>query len=530
MTVAMYLRLSSEDIDLKSSDKTESESISNQRGLLKEYLRGRPEFSGAEILEFCDDGWSGKNFERPAFVQMMEQVKTGKIHCIVVKDLSRFGRDYLVVGNYISRVFPFLGVRFIAVNDGFDSTRQADIDSLDTLFKTLIYDLYSRELSQKVKSAKRQRAAKGLFLGPFAPYGYRKDPRDKNHLIPDPEAAAVVQRIFRLAAEKHAPREIAAILNADGVPSPMRYKQENGCSRERWPSIHEHNFWTRNTLYTILRDERYLGTAVYGKRERDMVGLVHSVKKAKADWITVEAAHEGIIEPELFQAAQAELKAFSEKDSPAPNKNPLRRKVICGCCGYAMQLVKAKAPYYRCCSAELGLPYGCTTEPVSQADIQDAVLTLIRTYAQCAVDPERLQATQRQRIRQAQKQAEKAIAALQNRRQQLELLLQNLYEQLIDGSTSREAYLSQKQKIAAQLQELTEKETELKTATSVSDADTSPVLERYRQYIELDTLTPAIAKELVQRVVIYPDNRLEVQLNCRDELEALLTESHLSKS
>lgn len=530
MTVAMYLRLSSEDIDLKSSDKTESESISNQRGLLKEFLRGRPEFAGAEILEFCDDGWSGKSFERPAFLQMMEQVKTGKIHCIVVKDLSRFGRDYLVVGNYISRVFPFLGVRFIAVNDGFDSTRQADIDSLDTSFKTLIYDLYSRELSQKVKSAKRQRAAKGLFLSPFAPYGYRKDPRDKNHLIPDPEAAAVVQRIFRLAAEKHAPKEIATILNADGIPSPMRYKQKSGCSRERWPSIHEHNFWTRNTLYTILRDERYLGTAVYGKRERDMVGLVHSVKKTKADWITVEAAHEGIIEPELFQAAQAELKAFSEKDSPAPNANPLRRKVICGCCGYAMQLVKAKAPYYRCCSAELGLPYGCKTEPVSQTDIQDAVLALIRTYAQCAVDLDRLQAEQRRRIRQAQKQAEKAITALQNRRQQLELLLQNLYEQLIDGSTDREAYLAQKQKIAAQLQELAEKEAELKAAASASHTDTSPILERYRQYTELDTLTPVIAKELVQRVVVYPDSRLEVQLNCRDELEALLTEAHSPKS
>lgn len=522
MTVAMYLRLSSEDIDLKSSDKTESESISNQRGLLKEFLRGRPEFAGAEILEFCDDGWSGKNFERPAFLQMMEQVKTGKIHCIVVKDLSRFGRDYLVVGNYISRVFPFLGVRFIAVNDGFDSTRQADIDSLDTSFKTLIYDLYSRELSQKVKSAKRQRAAKGLFLSPFAPYGYRKDPRDKNHLIPDPEAAAVVQRIFRLASEKHAPKEIASILNADGIPSPMRYKQKSGCSRERWPSIHEHNFWTRNSLYTILRDERYLGTAVYGKRERDMVGLVHSVKKTKADWITVAAAHEGIIEPELFQAAQAELKAFSEKDSPAPNANPLRRKVICGCCGYAMQLVKAKTPYYRCCSAELGLPYGCKTEPVSQTDIQDAVLALIRTYAQCAVDLDRLQAEQRQRIRQAQKRAEKALTALQNRRQQLELLLQNLYEQLIDGSTDRAAYFAQKQKMTAQLQELTEKEAGLKAAASVSGADTLPILERYRQYTELDTLTPSIAKELVQRVVVYPDSRLEVYLNCRDELEEML--------
>lgn len=195
-----------------------------------------------------------------------------------------------------------------------------------------------------------------------------------------------------------------------------------------------------------------------------------------------------------------------------------------------MQLVKAKAPYYRCCSAELGLPYGCKTEPVSQTDIQDAVLALIRTYAQCAVDLDRLQAEQRQRIRQAQKQAEKALTALQNRRQQLELLLQNLYEQLIDGSTDREAYLSQKQKITAQLQELTEKDAELKASASVSDADTSPVLERYRQYTELDTLTPAVAKELVQRVVVYPDSRLEVQLNCRDELEALLAEVRSSIS
>lgn len=158
------------------------------------------------------------------------------------------------------------------------------------------------------------------------------------------------------------------------------------------------------------------------------------------------------------------------------------------------------------------------------------MLALIRTYAQCAVDLDRLQAEQRQRIRQAQKQAEKALTALQNRRQQLELLLQNLYEQLIDGSTDREAYLSQKQKITAQLQELTEKDAELKASASVSDADTSPVLERYRQYTELDTLTPAVAKELVQRVVVYPDSRLEVQLNCRDELEALLAEVRSSIS
>ncbi len=151
--VAKYLRLSSEDADLKQSGKAESNSISNQRNLLDAYIRGIPEFTDATVLEFCDDGWSGKNFERPAVQAMLEQVRHGQIQCIAVKDISRFGRDYLTVGNYISRIFPFLGVRFIAVNDGLDSIRPMDVDSLDTSFKELLYDLYSRDLSRKVRNA-----------------------------------------------------------------------------------------------------------------------------------------------------------------------------------------------------------------------------------------------------------------------------------------------------------------------------------------------------------------------------------------
>ena len=185
MKTAMYLRISSEDEDLRTGEKNESESISNQRSLLREYVSGHAELAGSEILEFCDDGWSGTNFERPAVKELLEQVKRGQINCILVKDLSRFGRDYLTVGDYISRVFPFLGVRFISVNDGFDSSNPLDIDSLDTSFRTLIYDLYSRDLSRRVKSAKKARAERGAFLSPYAPYGYVKDPEDKNHLLVD---------------------------------------------------------------------------------------------------------------------------------------------------------------------------------------------------------------------------------------------------------------------------------------------------------------------------------------------------------
>lgn len=166
-TVAKYLRLSSEDADLNKTEKLESNSISNQRNLLDSFISRTPDFSGAAVTEFCDDGWSGKNFERPAFQEMIAQVQQGKIQCIIVKDMSRFGRDYLVVGNYISRVFPFLGVRFIAVNDGLDSIRQTDIDSLDTSFKALLYDLYSRDLSRKVRSALFFRAKRGDYVAAF---------------------------------------------------------------------------------------------------------------------------------------------------------------------------------------------------------------------------------------------------------------------------------------------------------------------------------------------------------------------------
>ena len=177
MKTAMYLRISSEDEDLRTGEKDESESISNQRSLLREYVSGHAELAGSEILEFCDDGWSGTNFERPAVKELLEQVRRGQINCILVKDLSRFGRDYLTVGDYISRVFPFLGVRFISVNDGFDSSNPLDIDSLDTSFRTLIYDLYSRDLSRRVKNAKKSKSRARGVSQPLCAVWIRQRPK-----------------------------------------------------------------------------------------------------------------------------------------------------------------------------------------------------------------------------------------------------------------------------------------------------------------------------------------------------------------
>lgn len=522
--IAVYLRLSSEDGDLKDTGKLESESISNQRGLLQDFIRGRPEFDVYEIVEFCDDGWSGKNFERPGFIEMMKAVRHREIHCIVVKDFSRFGRDYLEVGNYLSCVFPFLGVRFISVNDGFDSSRPQDIDSLDTEFKTLIYDLYSRELSRKVKSAKRQRAEQGLFLSPFAPYGYVKDPDNKNRLVVDDEAAEVVRRIFTMMADGIKLTEIVTILNREGVPTPMLYKRGAGCSRGYWPSIHDENIWTPGMLFKLFRDERYVGKCVYGKRERDRVGHWHTVKYSRSDWVVVDETHEGIVSKELFWRVQARMREYKEYEPVISDRNPLRGKVVCGTCGYAMALSNTKNAKYHCKIARFEDRYGCSSGGILQADINELVVTQIRTYAAYAVSLERLSVLQAERLRMEKKRAVQELAALQGRSNQLEAALQELYEQLIEGNIDREAYLSDKQRITAQLQEVAAR-IEMLGELSQTPADGgNAFIDKYKAYIHLETLAGDVAQELVECVTIYPDARVHIDLALRDELEILLCE------
>lgn len=513
---AAYVRLSVED-----SGKPGADTIEGQKALLTSFIENKSDMELVAL--FCDNGRTGTDFERPDFLRMMEQVKQGQIHCIVVKDLSRFGRDYLVVGNYISRVFPFLGVRFIAVNDGFDSSRPQDIDSLDTSFKTLIYDLYSRELSGKVKNAKRMRAEKGLFLSPFAPYGYVKDPEDKNRLIIDDEAADIVRKIFALTADGVKPTEIAAMLNREGIPTPMLHKRAAGCSRDRWPSIHDENFWTQGNIFKILRDERYIGKCVYGKRERDMVGNWHTVRKSKSDWIVVDETHEGIVSKELFEQVASRMKEYKEFVPSSSERNPLRRKVICGTCGFAMSLSNTKNAKYHCRTSHLETGFDCTSEGILQADIHEMVVTLIRTYASYAVSLEHLLLLQKERIQAEKKQARRELAVLQSRRNQFEKSLQDLYEKLIDGTIDKETYLSQKASNQAQMQELTDKMDRLEKSSQTSTEQGGAFIEKYKEYTELETLTAEIANDVVKRVTVYKDGGIEIELALRDELEKLLT-------
>ena len=521
MTVAKYLRISNEDVDLKSAGKEESNSVSNQRNLLNSFLAQHSEFANASIVEFCDDGWSGKNFERPGVRAMLEEVKQGKIHCIVVKDLSRLGRDYLTVGNYISRIFPFMGVRFIAVNDGLDSTRPGDVDSLDTSFKSLLYDLYSRDLSRKVRSAKRFRAQRGDFVAPFAPYGYMKSPENHNQLVIDPPAAEVVRRIFRLMASSHSAMDIARMLNAEGVPTPMLHKRAAGCTRSRWPSVGETNFWTSNTVTKILRDKRYIGTNIYGRRVRDIVGSTHTVKARPEDWVVVTNTHEPLVSQEEFDWAQAAMREFKEHDGYA-DRNPLARKVRCGVCGHILAQSKGKSCTFFCSTARYLEDTICARIHISQDELRTAILESLRAQAAVALEQEEFVEKQRRKARQEAKSRQKQLAALLQSQDDMSRENRSLYESFALGDLDKADYLAKKAVVAEKMAEIAARVTELQSTLEAHDeSNTREFIEKFKCFFEADDISAEILKDLLKEVRVYPGRRLVIEWNCQDTLLAV---------
>lgn len=524
LTAAMYLRISSEDSDARHSIKMESDSITNQRSLLKAFISHTPELENADILEFCDDGWSGKNFERPAVREMLEQARNGGIQCILVKDLSRFGRDYLEVGNYISRIFPFLGIRFIAVNDHFDSSCGLEADSLETSFKTLFHDIYSRDISRKVREAKRLRAQRGEFMGSFAPYGYARDPKDKKHLIPDPEAVEVVRRIFRMAGEKWDSTEIARTLNAGCVPTPMQYKEAAGCTRT-WICAGERNFWTRDTVNTILRDERYIGTNVFGRQMCDEIGKNHLVCVPRTEWIRVAGCHEGIVTEQEFTQAQDNLREYKEYSKNGPGKRLFQKKVRCGVCGHVMYYFSGKKPYYICNTPRVTDVFDCPGGRLMEEELHDTVLNGLRMQALYAVDAARIWEEKHLWKQYDVKGMRAELSKLAESRTALDSHTRELYERFAFGELDRENYLSEKSaavekknRISIRMEEL---EAELQNAGRDGRLE-NRFTDSFCRYTGVEELTADIIEDVLQKIVVYPGHVLRIDWNYQDDLKRLL--------
>lgn len=337
--IAIYLRLSGEDRDI---GKNESNSIANQRQLILDYLQSDKILSECEVREFVDDGISGARFDRAAFQEMIEQTQNGKIQIIITKDYSRLGRDYLEVGKYMECLFPLLHVRYIAVSERYDSDNYAGkTGGMEVGIKNIVNMMYSRDASQKVMAARKVLTEQGKFIGSFAPYGYVKFSEDKHKLIPDPEAAKVVKRIFTLAAEGKKYKEIARILNEAGVETCLDYQKSHGRERKHGTEIKVHQ-WSATTVMDILYSEVYIGTIINNRIAHNQRTGYKSKRRKPEEWTVVENCHEPIISRELYEAAHKKLDRKSQAKK-VRSGNSSARLFLCGCCGHA--LIKRHGKY-----------------------------------------------------------------------------------------------------------------------------------------------------------------------------------------
>lgn len=376
MTIAVYIRLSREDADKgKRTGKQESVSIMNQRNYIQAYISSREEFKGAGQMEFVDDGYSGTNFNRPSVQKMLRMCRNREVDCVIVKDISRFGRSYLEVGGYLDQIFPCLGIRFIAVNDHYDSADyRGTTGGIDVAFRNFFYDAYSRDLSEKVKSGVFVSMKKGEYHAGWIVYGYRKS-EDGRGLAVDENAAAVVRRIFEEIAAGKTSKNVARQLNEEGIPTVLAYKQAMGEQKNRQ---YEADIWNGGSITKMIRNEVYQGDMVYKKAVRPWVGSRTRIRQPQEAWTVIRDHHEPVVGRELFRKANERV--MRKKAPDGGQKRAGRGVVRCSCCKRTMELRKTRTPYFVCRRRGLLADSLCNEITIPQKRIEETMESIRREY------------------------------------------------------------------------------------------------------------------------------------------------------
>lgn len=522
----IYLRLSKED-----GDKEESDSIINQKELILEFLKSREDIRIHAVR--VDDGYSGVNFERPAFQQMLGDIKTGKVNCVVTKDLSRFGRNHIEVGKYIEKIFPYLGVRFIAINDNFDSlTNDTQVNNIIIPFKNLINDTYCRDISIKIRSSLEVKRKRGDFVGPFAPYGYQKSETNNNKLEIDEEAAEVVRSIFRLYLQGNNAYKIAEKLNKKNILTPMDYKKESGSAFYTGFKRNLKSQWTHMHVIRILGNPVYVGTLVQGKETTPNYKVKKKVKRDQSKWSQVEHAHEAIIPSVDFLNAQKQLQMDTRTGTAKEKVYCLSGVVKCGDCGANM--VRKTVPsgkrkfIYYVCGSHKGNKDICSSHSINVEALEESVLKLLNHQINNVTDlgrnPKKLDDA---KIRQGEmdtrkdtsmplsrKEEKKGKLAARKREeiQKYNRLRLDLYEDYKDGLITKEEYLELKEiyekrtQTAEQILEDMEVEMALLADEQRSTCDW---INEFKKYGYLESLSREVIISLIEQILVYEKKKEE---------------------
>ena len=472
-------------ISVETERKREADTIGNQLQLLRDYVSEHSDLSVFDI--YSDDDISGTDFIRPEFSRMMNDLRDGKIDCIIVKDLSRLGRNYLESGEYIEMVFPFFQCRFIAVTDRFDTKfQQADIS---IQIKNLANEMYAKDISRKICSSMRTIQEQGKFAGSRAPYGYRLDPKDKHHLVVDEETAPVVKRMFEMVADGNTLHYVATTLNSEGIPSPGRLLYDRGIAST---DHFKNSKWYMQTIKRILIEEVYLGWMISGKFRSTYhsTGQKGSRPAPKEEWIVTKGTHEPIITKELFDQVQLYFQRLKEElgqaavyDSKSKRASIFKGHLRCGECGQAMFLRNKKnhagerVPWYYCSLHENYNSSYCVKKAVK-------------------------------------KQIDRYVS-----------LKASLYEEFANGTLSQNDYISMGQEYAAKADELRiflaelEKECQKYNPSFAASGSWAELIEQYK---DADTLTAEMVDAFIDEMILYNNGHVEVKFNFRNELDEVI--------
>lgn len=529
--VAIYLRLSKEDDDLSCSSgaKSESNSISNQRKLIYDFMKLHPELELYD--EYKDDGKSGSNFDRAEFQRMMKDIEAGKVNCVVVKDQSRFGRDYIDVGKYKEKIFPKLGVRFITINEGYDSLSATSSDDLAFTINSFVYDFYIRDISTKIRTNLTAKKQNGEYAGAFVVYGYVKDSNDKSKLVVDQFAADVVRDIFRWKIEGLSPQNIAVRLNELGIPSPAEYKKLSGSNYKTSFQTSSKAVWSHVSVRRILKNEIYLGVMIQGKRTTPNYKTKTVVTKAESEWLRVEGTHEAIISVRDFELVQELLKDDTHCRAGDVTVPVYAGRIYCGDCGATA--VRKTVSYagkryvYYVCNANKHDKTVCSRHSIREDILGQVIYQTLRHQIDLLLDVDKA-------LRQFEnlswekhklKQLDASIEIQEEVVRKNNTLRLGIYEDLRAGLLDRSEYESLKKELAERIAEATaaiEKLNKEKREILDGVSKQQSWIEQFRQYENVTELTRPMVIHLIERINIFEDSNIEIVFRHRNQIEEIL--------
>lgn len=508
---ACYMRLSRED-----GDKAESDSIVNQQRLIDDFCAAHPEFVIVDY--YADDGYTGTNFSRPAFQRMIHDIEGGKIDLVIVKDLSRFGRDYIDTGFYLERYFPAKGTRFIAINDREDSINGPY--NLLLPLKNVFNAQYAKDISEKVKTSFKTKQRRGEFIGAFASYGYLKDPENHNRLIADPVAAQVVQRIFQMAASGVGQIRIAKNLNEKGVPCPSDYKRLMGMKYRNSHQLPATHYWTYATVHRILRNQMYLGHMVQAKAVRTVMhGKAAAVDESQ--WITVKHTHQALVSRELWDTVQAQISKNTRGIDFQQNVGLFAGFLKCGDCGRALCKTTWKGRItYSCGSYRRYGATVCSAHYIRQQTLEEIVLQDLNTIISTVENLE--QTAERCREERAVPPVEREEQRLRAALERVQRLKQSSYEDFRDGLLTRKDFLLYKSDYDKQEETLSRQLEELRPQLDSPTPAESPWVEQLLLLGKLTQLDRATIPQMIKEIRVFEGKRIEIDYLFSEELGALL--------